>query len=219
MVFFSNAQPFYGETSMVGTSRPSKLPNFTGYTSQCPGILRRQRARGILLGMKSSFNCLADLAEAEFRGPSYNGKPFLKTLSGLDAGAAAFEASFEGYSAWSVALHVGWCTWVVARGLLDEEAKAGLGPWPWPVGEGGFVRLADEGEASWKATLAGLVQVHEAAIAAIRTAPEDRFKARIPEWNIEAGSAVAWLGSHYAYHNAQLRNMGVPGLGPAKRVY
>lgn len=185
----------------------------------CPATLRACLLEGNTGGMNSAYFCLADLAETEFRGESYNGRSLMQSLSQLDARAAAAESSFEGYSAWSVALHVGWCTWVVVKSLLGPEERAILGSWPWPEGEGGFVRLADQGVASWQGTLEALVRVHEASLAAIRTAPEAAFEGRVEEWDIPVAKAVAWLGCHYSYHNAQIRNMGVPGLGPAQRVY
>jgi hypothetical protein len=81
------------------------------------------------------------------------------------------------------------------------------------------MRPADEGEAAWQAVLEGLGRAHEAALAAIRTAPEAAFDRQVEEWDIPAGRAVAWLATHYAYHNGQIRSMGCPGIGPAKRVY
>jgi hypothetical protein len=168
--------------------------------------------------MVNKFDYLADLADAEFDGESYNGKSLIATLSRLDAAAAAADSSFEGYSAWSVALHVAYCKWLVAKALLDEAGKADLGPYPWPVGEGGFAQPEDRSQAAWEAFLAWLSRTHRIAMKAMRAGAEADFNKELPEWGIPVGKAAIWLCSHDSYHTAQIRNMGVPGI-KGKRVY
>ena len=167
----------------------------------------------------NGFGALADLADAEFDGESYNGASFMETLGGLDAGRAAADSSFEGYSAWSVALHVAWCKWIVAKALLGPDHASGAGAYPWPVGAGGFVQPPDTSPAAWAGVLAYLRKMHGIAMDAIRGADDDALAREVPEWKIPADKAAVWLCSHDSYHTAQIRSMGVPGLGPRPRIY
>jgi hypothetical protein len=168
--------------------------------------------------MGTSFDLLADLADAEFDGESYNGKPLIETLSELDASAAAVSSTYEGYSAWSVALHVAYCKWVVAKALLDEDGKGRLGFYPYPVGDGGFAEAPEKSPEAWNGLLAYLRSVHGEAIGAMREFGEKRFDHELPEWGIPAGKAAIWLCSHDSYHTAQIRNMGLAAF-KSKRVY
>jgi hypothetical protein len=168
--------------------------------------------------MESSLKYMADYADDEFDGRSYDGPSLMATLSCLDAAQAASESTFEGYSAWSVALHLAYCKWLLADGMLDEAGRSALGPYPWPRGESGFARPADSGAEAWAAVLAYLPRAHGAAMAAIRgLAPAD-LEREFEAWKIPLGKAVAWLCGHDAYHAAQIRSMGIPGLR-GKRMY
>jgi hypothetical protein len=168
--------------------------------------------------MGTSFDLLADLADAEFDGESYNGKSLMATLSELDAKAAAAPSDYEGYSAWSVALHVAYCKWIVAKALLDEAGKSRLGPYPYPAGNGGFAEAPEPSQDAWVGLLAYLRVVHGEAIGAMRECGEKRFDRELPEWGIPAGKAAVWLCSHDSYHTAQIRNMGIPAY-KSKRAY
>lgn len=168
---------------------------------------------------KNELGALADLADSEFDGTSYNGSSLLATLGRIDAAGASADSTFEGYSAWSVVLHVAWCKWVVARSLLGDAADAVLGPYPWPEGKGGFLEPSDPSPAAWAELLAYLSKVHAIAMKALREADAAALAREVPEWKIPLDKAAAWLCSHDTYHTAQIRNMGVPGLGPSHRVY
>jgi len=167
----------------------------------------------------NELGALADLADSEFDGESYNGASLMATLGKIDAAAAASDSTFEGYSAWSVVLHVAWCKWVVARALLGEAAAAVLGPYPWPEGKGGFLEPADPSPAAWAEVLAYLPRLHAMTMKAMREADAAILSREVPEWKIPLGKAAAWLCSHDTYHTAQIRSMGVPGIGPSHRVY
>lgn len=67
------------------------------------------------MDMRSQFDLLTDCADAEFEGESYDGQSLIAMLRGLDAATAAADSAYEGYSAWSVAYHVAYCKWVVAK--------------------------------------------------------------------------------------------------------
>lgn len=168
---------------------------------------------------KNELGALADLADAEFGGDSYNGASLMATLGKLDAASASADSTFEGYSAWSVALHVAWCKWVVAKALLGEAADASLGPYPWPEGKGGFLEPSDSSPAAWTELQVFLQRVHETVMKALREADAVSLAREVPEWKIPLDKAAAWLCTHDTYHTAQIRNMGVPGIGPSHRVY
>lgn len=168
--------------------------------------------------MEYDFSLLLDLANEEFHGESPNGKSFMATLAGLSAKDAASTSTFEGYSAWSVALHVAWCEWVVAKAFLEGPALLALGPYPYPVGVGGFADPPMADEASWKEAQAYLERVHKAAMEGITANGSRRFDEMLPEWRMPKGRAAVWLCGHATYHAAQIRSMGVPGCR-AKRVY
>lgn len=145
-----------------------------------------------------------DQAEREFNGKSFNAPPFLATLSSLAAGEAASTATYEGYSAWAVAAHVlRYKHFVLGKILRDGSVLSG-DDFPKPV--------PGSGEAEWKALLAELESTHESVMAAIRGLGPERLGEKVEEWGIELGTAVAWLLGHDAYHNAQVRNMGLPSL-------
>jgi hypothetical protein len=166
--------------------------------------------------MDSCLSLLADYADAEFGGESYDGASLMATLSSLDAERAAAESSFEGYSAWSVALHLAYCKWLVAKALLGGSGE--LGPYPYPKGEGGFAEPVDAGPEAWTGFLEYLPRIHALAMRALRSSGEEILGREMPEWKIPLGKAAVWLCGHDAYHTAQIRSMGVPGLR-AKRVY
>jgi hypothetical protein len=162
--------------------------------------------------MKARFDFMLDYAEAEFDGQSYNGSSLIATLSSLGSERAAAESSFEGYSAWSVGLHVARCKWLVAKSFLDEPGRAELGPYPYPVGKADFCAPPETSAEAWEAFLAYLKRVHAVAMRAIRESGDEAFERTMPEWGIPNGRAAAWLLTHDSYHNAQIRSMGVPAL-------
>ncbi len=166
--------------------------------------------------MAYDFDSLADLADAEFFGESYNGKSLMATLAKISASDSASNSTYEGYSAWSVVLHLAWCKWLVRGAFLDEGAKAE--PYPYPVGKGGFAEPIDKGEEAWKACIAYFESLHRETMKAIRLHAADRYDETMEAWGIPKGKAAVWLCSHDTYHTAQIRNMGVPGF-KAKRAY
>jgi hypothetical protein len=168
--------------------------------------------------MKSRFDTMLDYAEAEFEGKSYNGASLFATLAALDHASAAADSCFEGYSAWSVAMHVARCKWLVAASFLDEAGRSELGPYPFPVGKADFCAPPDTSAEAWESFLAYLRRVHAMAMRAIRESSDEAFDREMPEWGIPNGRAAAWLFTHDSYHAAQIRNMGLPAF-KAARLY
>jgi len=136
----------------------------------------------------------------------------MATLSSLDAGQAAADSSYEGYSAWSVALHVAYCKWGIADALLSEAGRAELGPYPYPKGRGGFSPPTDAGASAWADFQAYLSGLHRTTMRAIRESDDRVFDLEFAAWKIPMGKAIVWLCGHDSYHNAQIRSMGLASL-------
>jgi hypothetical protein len=168
--------------------------------------------------MEADFSLLIKLAETEFDGDCLNGKSFMATLEALSAEQAASNATFEGYTVWSIALHVAWCEWVVAKAFLSGAELEALGPYPYPEGVGGFFDPPAIDEAAWQSTRACLRRIHRFAMDAIAAHGRERFDEVLPEWKMPKGEAAVWLCGHATYHAAQIRSMGLEGFR-SRRVY
>jgi uncharacterized damage-inducible protein DinB len=161
--------------------------------------------------MERSLDALLEVANAEFSGNSLNGHSFMETLESLSPGMAAYDFTYEGYSAWEVAHHVAYFKHRVTK-ALDPS----LEPYPLPKGPSGFAAPLAVSDEAWRAVLDYLKDIHARALEAIRKAPASKFDEPMPKWEVSIGEAVAWLCTHDLYHTAQLRNMGVPGLKEPK---
>jgi hypothetical protein len=152
---------------------------------------------------------LFDYADAEFDGDSFNGDSLLKTLAGLTPEVAADTRTWEGYSAWSVALHLAWYKYFIGRSLAGEAA---VGAYPYEHDKHGFGKPAEVSAAAWVAVREYLVKIHRITATAIRSASPEKLAETMPEWETPYGKAIAWYLGHDTCHIAQIRNMGVPGL-------
>ena len=156
-----------------------------------------------------------DYADEEFDGKPFNGLSFMATIERLDPDMAFWSDTHEGYSAWSVALHVAYYKYFVAKSL---GAAAPIEPYPFEKGSYGFGKPATADAASWKAVLDYSRKAHSIVMAAIRAAGPEKLAQMMPEWDIPYGKTVAWLASHDVFHGAQIRNMGVPGLKESSEI-
>ncbi len=160
--------------------------------------------------MEKVLSYFLDYAEAEFDGESFNGPSLMATLDGLSARAAANVETWEGYSAWSVAVHVAYYKFYFVRAILGPE-KAG--PFPYPKDEHGFGDPTVVSEEDWAALRGYLRRIHSDALDALRAiGAAGRLGDSMPRWDMPYGKAIAWLVGHDTYHAAQIRSMGVPGL-------
>lgn len=146
------------------------------------------------------------LAETEFGGGSYNGPSLIETLRALSAEEAASTNTYEGYSAWGVALHVLALKYQVGKelGATFPEYRYEAGGWP--------SLPENPDEASYQQMIADLEIFHAALMDAFKTASAEKLAEPMPGWKIPLGSAFAWLVSHDTNHYAQIRNMGLPTL-------
>ena len=159
--------------------------------------------------MKDTSEYLLDYADAEFDGDSWNGDSLMKTLAAITPEEAFDTRTKEGYSAWSVAVHLAYYKHFVAKAFLGEGA---VGPFPWEVGKHEFgLPIAVNAEA-WAALLAYLVRFHRLAVAAIRAASPERLAETRPGSKTSLGELAGWYLSHDSYHIGQIRSMGTPGI-------
>jgi hypothetical protein len=165
--------------------------------------------------MKTAITYFLEYAELEFDGRAFNGDSLMKTFDGLSAEGAASKRTFEGYSAWDIAVHALYYKYLYAK-LLGKAG--GLEPFPYAMGNDGFApQPAEVSEEAWRGTLLYMRRTHEVCMAALATLRESDLETTMSEWNIPWGRAIAWLCTHDAYHSAQIRNMGVPGLRSPRR--
>ncbi len=158
--------------------------------------------------MDTRLSAALDAADREFDGESLNGPSLMATLDSLDASRAASTATFEGYSAWEVAIHCAYYKYLIAEGL-----GAGAELEPYPFEKANFPPLpAPADEAAWKATRDYLRLAHRVSMDEIRASDAAKMDSTFAPWKMSFLDAVAWLCGHDLYHNAQIRSMGVSGL-------
>jgi uncharacterized damage-inducible protein DinB len=162
--------------------------------------------------MTTPYDFLLEHADAEFDGRALNGASLMGTLSKLDAKAAADTTTFEGYSAWSVALHVAYSKWAFVNQMLVQPGSGPLAPYPFAKGTGGYAEPATVDAQAWEAFKAYLVRIHRDTMQVIRSADPALLSGELVAWKMPVARAVAWLCSHDTYHTAQIRNMGLPVL-------
>lgn len=149
------------------------------------------------------------LADAEFAGPSMNGPSLVETLRSLSAEEAASTDTYEGYTAWGVALHV-----LFFKYKIGAQLGASLPAYTYD--ESGWPSLPDEkNEANYKAMIDDLEAFHRPTVEAFKAATSEKLEERFAPMKTSLGNAFAWLVAHDANHNAQIRNMGLPSLKEA----
>lgn len=146
------------------------------------------------------------LADGEFAGPSFNGPSLVETLRALSAAEAASTDTYEGYSAWAVALHVLYFKYKIGTELGAKLPSYDHDDNGWPA------LPADTSEANYTAMVDELVAFHEPVVDAYRNATPEKLEEPMPGWKVPLGKAFAWLVAHDANHNAQIRNMGLASL-------
>ena len=151
-----------------------------------------------------------DYIDAEFQGKPWNGLSLKTTLDKLSAAEAASGQTWEGYSAWSIALHCAKCKRIVARDL-----GAPVAAWPYPE-DVWFPSPAEISEAAWAADRALLAEYHEISMKALRGFPVSKLDDEMPAWKAPWGKVLSWLVTHDAFHGAQIRSMGLPSLKSKK---
>jgi uncharacterized damage-inducible protein DinB len=158
--------------------------------------------------MDTRLQLLVSLADDEFDGECFNGLSFMKTLEKLGPEAAARTDTYEGYSAWGVALHVAYYKYFIAKSL----GVAGMVSYPFDEGTYGFGAPSAVSAEAWKAVRDYLRTAHKKVWDAARKLSPARLDETMPELKIPYARALAWLATHDTFHVAQIRSMGVAGF-------
>jgi hypothetical protein len=162
--------------------------------------------------MDERLAAMLDMADKEFDGDTMNGPSFMETLRSLDAGSAASRDTYEGYSAWELAIHCAYYKYLISRAL-----GAGAELEPYPYAKSNFAPPPEPAdEAAWKAAMEYLALAHRVCMDEIRAQTASKMDSVFADWKMSFRDAVSWLCTHDTYHNAQLRSMGVPGIKSPK---
>jgi len=156
--------------------------------------------------MNDARDYLVWLGETEFAGGSYNGPALMETLRSLPLEEALSTDTYEGYSAWGVALHVIYLKYAVGKELGANMPEYNYEENGWPA------LPENPDKAAWDKLLADLEAIHNAGMAAFKSAPIEKLEEPMPGWKTSKGNAFAWVVSHDTNHNTQIRNMGLPSL-------
>lgn len=156
--------------------------------------------------MNASREYLAWLGDTEFAGKSMNGPSLIETLRSITAEEATSTDTYEGYTAWGVALHVLYFKYKVGQ-ALDAQMPS------YEYDENGWPTLpSDTSQQSYEAMIDELVAFHDPIMAAFRDADEEKLADPMPGWKMPIGKAFAWVVAHDTNHNTQIRNMGLASL-------
>jgi len=151
------------------------------------------------------------LTDTEFKGKSFNGYSLISTLEQINAEEAASTDSYEKYSVWGIVLHVMFCKYLLAKHLGADTENL------YPYNEDYWPDLpASKTEESWQETIENLKRVHEAYVNALKKNPIEKWSEEFPEWKIPWSKIIYWFPTHYTFHAAQIRNMGIKKYKQAK---
>lgn len=155
--------------------------------------------------MDIGIKLLVDLSNQECVAGSLNGPALIETLRSLSSAQASSNATYEGYTAWGVALHVLYFKHLVAKRLgaviVYEHEEADFPALPEVRDETTWTSVIDEIESAQKSFTEALADATDADL-----------NSTFEEWKMPIGAGVAWLISHDISHNAQIRNMGIESL-------
>jgi len=147
---------------------------------------------------------------------AWYGPNLRRTLTELTIEQLTYSDTYEGYTAWEVALHCAYWKWVVRRGLTGENDEFPYFPANFPQLHGKCT------EATWMKDLQYIDEQHERLKNATRVLSDEQLESFwIDEHGVAQDGSVAHeiigLALHDAYHTAQIRSMGIPGLAEVKR--
>lgn len=156
--------------------------------------------------MNPSCEYLAWLGDTEFAGKSMNGPSLIETLRSITAEEATSTDTYEGYTAWGVALHVLYFKYKVGQALGAAMPE-------YTYDENGWPSLpSNTDQQSYEAMIDELVAFHDPIMNAFRNASDEKLAEPMPGWKMPIGNAFAWVVSHDTNHNTQIRNMGLASL-------
>lgn len=138
-----------------------------------------------------------------------NGPSLIETLRSISAEEAASTETYEGYSAWTVALHT-----LFYKHLVAAELGADVPSYEYE--RESFPAVPDEADqAAWDKMIGELEATHDGLMAALESATEEDLQKEHAGWKMPVWKSLMWSISHDTSHNAQIRNMGLPSLRSA----
>ena len=156
--------------------------------------------------MEISQHLLATLSNQECLTGSLNNVSLLETLRSLSPEEAASKDTYEGYTAWGMALHV-----LYYKHLVAVELGAEVPPYEYEKTD--YPELTSSpSQAGWEKLVEEIEQTHRGLIVALEKAKPERLADSYEAWEMPLGEAIGWIISHDTYHNAQIRNMGLLSL-------
>jgi uncharacterized damage-inducible protein DinB len=161
--------------------------------------------------MIAELKLLAELADREFRGRTFNGYSLMETVNSLSAQEATATDTYEGYSAWSILAHCVYYKFYLLRWMGQSAA---VEPYRWK--EDSFPDITDHSDEAWKSARVYAIEVHEAFLSLLGKLQPDQLALSIPAWDCTVQEALLWLTSHDSVHNGQIRNMGIQSLRKIK---
>lgn len=172
--------------------------------------------------LKNLSELVFEYADEEFHGRSFHGHSLIETLRQLDEISASDTNTYEGYCAWEILNHVCYCKILVVRGLNalygnpdDSGYMDGIEPIPFEFKD--FAPIPESRPSgSWNKVIDYFERVHKNCMNAIKDVKPEMLAMTMPDWKFSYGKIIAWLFTHDTYHNAQIRNMGIPGLKEKK---
>ena len=156
--------------------------------------------------MNTAKKIMVDLSNQECLGGSLNGPSLIETLRSLSPEEAASTDTYEGYSAWSVALHALYFKHMIGEALGKSLPSYDYEKTDWPAPPDAVT------QAAWDKVISDSEAIHKAFIDAITAASDEQLEATYKPWKMPLGKAVGWVISHDTNHNTQIRNMGLPSL-------
>ena len=156
--------------------------------------------------METSQQFLITLANQECLTGSLNSLSLLETLRSLSPEEASSKDTYEGYTAWGMALHV-----LYYKHLVAVELGAKVPSYTYEKKDYPELPSIPSREA-WDKLVGEIEQTHRSFIAALEKAEPELLAAPYESWEMPLGEAIGWIISHDTYHNAQIRNMGLASL-------
>lgn len=156
--------------------------------------------------MDSEAQVLIDFADSVFYGPGWHGPELYTTLQGLSLDQVSTLAGADKLSVWGIALHCAYWKHTILQRLGVTDESFSRQPEDFPV-------LPDDlTQEAWERDLQLLVDTHEAIKAEVKRLGNNELSLLSTDEQFTKESLVLSIAAHDAYHTAQIRNMGVPGL-------
>ena len=149
---------------------------------------------------------LVEISNQECLTGSLNGPSLLETLRSLSPEEAVSTDTYEGYSAWNIALHV-----LYFKQLVAVELGASVPDYVYQRAD--FPSWS--GEASreaWDQVIADIEATHKGFIDTLSSVSEETLEREHKAWKMPLRKSIGWVIGHDTCHNAQIRSMGLPSL-------